>query len=72
MATYLHGPVLIRNPALADLLLSKVLGDLPAFDDAAAERLRAERLDAADPRRRCTGRALGGDGRRVSAPRTSK
>ena len=73
VATYLHGPVLIRNPALADLLLSRVLGgDLPAFDDAAVERLRAERLDAADPRRHRTGRALVGDGRRVSAPRTSK
>ena len=69
VATYLHGPVLIRNPALADLLLSRVLGgDLPAFDDAAVERLRAERLDAADPRRHRTGRALVGDGRRVSAP----
>lgn len=26
LATYLHGPVLARNPALADLVLSRVLG----------------------------------------------
>jgi CobQ-like glutamine amidotransferase family enzyme len=58
LATYLHGPVLIRNPALADLLLSKVLGELPALEDPFVERLRAERLDAADPRRRRSGRAF--------------
>ena len=60
LATYLHGPVLIRNPALADLLLSRVLGELPAFDDASVERLRSERLDAADPRQHRIGRALFG------------
>lgn len=27
LATYLHGPVLARNPALADLLLGRVLGE---------------------------------------------
>lgn len=50
VATYLHGPVLARNPALADLLLSWVAGPLPPIDDALAERLRAERLAAAHPR----------------------
>jgi CobQ-like glutamine amidotransferase family enzyme len=49
--TYLHGPVLARNPALADLLLSSVVGPLAALPDpsvdAAAEALRAERLAAA-------------------------
>ena len=69
LATYLHGPVLIRNPALADLLLSQILGELPAFDDASVERLRSERLDAADPRRHRTGRTLLGPRvfRRVAA-----
>jgi CobQ-like glutamine amidotransferase family enzyme len=45
--TYLHGPVLARNPALADLLLGWVVGDLEALDDRASEALRAERLIAA-------------------------
>jgi len=35
MATYLHGPVLARNPALADHLLARAVGDpLPALDPA--------------------------------------
>ncbi len=46
VGTYLHGPVLPRNPALADLLLSWVLGPLAALDSTLEERLRAERLDA--------------------------
>jgi CobQ-like glutamine amidotransferase family enzyme len=46
--TYLHGPVLARNPALADLLLGWVVGgDLEALDDRASEALRSERLGAA-------------------------
>src|ERR1700728_2650164 len=32
VGTYLHGPVLVRNPSLADLLLSWVTGPLPAID----------------------------------------
>jgi CobQ-like glutamine amidotransferase family enzyme len=55
VGTYLHGPVLARNPGLADLLLSWSLGEevqrLPALDDAAAEGLRSERLDAVRGRR---------------------
>ena len=50
LATYLHGPVLARNPALADLLLSWVVGDLPPIDDELVDALRAERLAAATPR----------------------
>ena len=47
VATYLHGPVLVRNPALADLLLERSTGrPLPPFDDEAVEQLRAERLAA--------------------------
>jgi CobQ-like glutamine amidotransferase family enzyme len=45
--TYLHGPVLARNPALADLLLSWVVGELVALDDRDSVALRAERLAAA-------------------------
>jgi CobQ-like glutamine amidotransferase family enzyme len=48
LGTYLHGPVLARNPALADLLLAWALDteDLAPLDDGAAEALRLERLTA--------------------------
>lgn len=49
IATYLHGPCLARNPELADLLLSRVVGPLPPLDLPEVERLRHERLTA--PRR---------------------
>jgi lipid II isoglutaminyl synthase (glutamine-hydrolysing) len=57
--TYLHGPVLARNPALADLLLGWAVGELPVLDDREQLALRDERLAAADaaPRRR---RLIGG------------
>ncbi len=57
--TYLHGPVLARNPALADLLLGWAVGELPALDDREQLELRDERLAAAAaaPRRR---RLIGG------------
>ena len=42
VGTYLHGPVLVRNPALADHLLSLVVGHLePLETDLAAELHRA-------------------------------
>ncbi|HVA44256.1 MAG TPA: hypothetical protein VNF50_12300 [Acidimicrobiales bacterium] len=44
IGTYMHGPVLARNPALADLILSSVVGTLDPLDDSEAESLRAERL----------------------------
>jgi CobQ-like glutamine amidotransferase family enzyme len=46
LGTYLHGPVLPRNPALADHLLAWVVGAdaLTPLDDALYERLRSERL----------------------------
>ena len=46
LGTYLHGPVLARNPDLADLLLRWATGrtELVALDDAAELGLRAERL----------------------------
>lgn len=46
VGTYLHGPALARNPALADLILSWVVGDLPPLEDDEAEQLRQERLRA--------------------------
>ena len=45
LATYMHGPALARNPALADLLLSWVVGSqLAPLDDSEVDDLRAERL----------------------------
>ncbi len=46
LGTYLHGPVLARNPALADRLLSWAVGDLEPLDDAECDDLRRERLAA--------------------------
>ncbi|HWI04086.1 MAG TPA: hypothetical protein VNT52_09750 [Acidimicrobiales bacterium] len=47
VGTYLHGPVLARNPALADHLLTSVLGALDPLDDGEVDALRKERLHAA-------------------------
>jgi CobQ-like glutamine amidotransferase family enzyme len=45
MATYLHGPVLARNPALADHLLHRASGlELDPLPDIEVARLRRERL----------------------------
>jgi len=47
LGTYLHGPALVRNPSLADLLLSWVTGPLPPIDprqDELVQSLRGERL----------------------------
>lgn len=46
VGTYLHGPALARNPALADLLLTWAAGDLAPLDDTRYNQLRQERLDA--------------------------
>lgn len=49
LGSYLHGPALVRNPGLADLLLSWAAGPLPPLDPADelwALRLRDERLTA--------------------------
>ncbi len=54
--TYLHGPVLARNPGLADLLLSWAVGPLDPIDDAEPLALHAER------------QRLGGEERRVGGP----
>jgi hypothetical protein len=47
--TYLHGPVLVRNPGLADLLLTWAAGPLPPLpedDEEWTQRLREQRLAA--------------------------
>jgi lipid II isoglutaminyl synthase (glutamine-hydrolysing) len=49
LGTYLHGPALVRNPSLADLLLGWVAGTLPPIDPRQEELvldLRRERLAA--------------------------
>ena len=58
LGTYLHGPVLARNTALADLLLGWALApagapdgtvaELEPLDDAEEIALRSERLEAVD------------------------
>jgi CobQ-like glutamine amidotransferase family enzyme len=47
VATYLHGPVLVRNDGLADHLLQLVTGPLPPLEDPLVQRLRHERRRAA-------------------------
>jgi CobQ-like glutamine amidotransferase family enzyme len=58
--TYLHGPVLARNPRLADLLLSWAIGPLDPLDDSEPEALHAERCEHGPAERRGTVRAGGG------------
>jgi lipid II isoglutaminyl synthase (glutamine-hydrolysing) len=51
VGTYMHGPVLARNPALADLVLGWVCGPLEPLAIPEVDRLRAERLRRARDRR---------------------
>jgi lipid II isoglutaminyl synthase (glutamine-hydrolysing) len=49
LGTYLHGPALVRNPGLADLLLTWAAGTLPPMppdQEVWTDRLRSERLAA--------------------------
>lgn len=61
VGTYLHGPVLARNPALADLMLSWFAGELEPLDDSEIGELREERRQfvAAEVARRGSRRKLG-------------
>ena len=70
-ATYMHGPVLARNPAFADALLGLVTGPLSPLDDRESEELRAERLQAAPTQasQRGQGSALARWTRRLSRVR---
>ena len=62
LGTYLHGPGLARNPELADLVLSWVVGaELAAWPSPTSTALRAERLarfvdDRRSDRQRSAGR----------------
>ncbi len=66
--TYLHGPVLARNPALADLLLGWAVGALDPLDDQEEQGLRAERLAAAGRKPVATGFTALRRGLRTSRP----
>jgi len=49
VGTYLHGPVLVRNPGLADLLLTWAVGRLPPLsrrEEHWTQSLRDQRLAA--------------------------
>ena len=46
IATYMHGPALVRNPALADYFLTRKLGKLELIDDEVFKKLHAERVAA--------------------------
>ncbi len=60
LGTYLHGPVLPRNPELADLLLGWALGEeLAPLESAFAERARNERIAEAHEVERRKQRWLG-------------
>jgi lipid II isoglutaminyl synthase (glutamine-hydrolysing) len=52
VGTYLHGPVLARNPRFADHLLEWVTGPLAPFADPQAELLHEERFAAVTGARR--------------------
>ena len=73
VGTYLHGPVLARNPVLADLLLSWAVGPgtvLGPLDDSREEALRRERIGSVHqgrPWRRWVARGGGDGGRRAPA-----
>jgi lipid II isoglutaminyl synthase (glutamine-hydrolysing) len=52
VGTYLHGPALVRNPGLADMLLGWVAGPLPPVDPRQEDlvlKLRADRLAVPGP-----------------------
>jgi len=54
--TYLHGPALALNPALADRFLTTVAGELAPLDDTLCERLREHRLTEVLPATERAGR----------------
>ena len=54
VGTYLHGPVLARNPALADQLLTWAVGELEPLSIEVVERLHDERVAASARERRAT------------------
>jgi hypothetical protein len=68
IGSYLHGPVLARNPRLADLLVALATGTAPApLDDHEEDALHAERIRSVSGSSRATG---GGWRRLVGVRRT--
>jgi lipid II isoglutaminyl synthase (glutamine-hydrolysing) len=61
VGTYLHGPALARNPALADLILSWFVDELEPLDDSEISQLREERRQfvVAESARRSSRRRIG-------------
>lgn len=55
VGTYLHGPVLARNPRLADRLLEWITGPLAPCSDREADALHEERVRAVQRTRRWFG-----------------
>lgn len=51
VATYMHGPVLARNPELADWILERKLGAMSLIDAPIFDQLHDERVRAASPAR---------------------
>jgi CobQ-like glutamine amidotransferase family enzyme len=69
--TYLHGPALALNPALADRVLGHVTGELAPIDDTLVEQLRRHRLQHVLPATARAGRRrsiLGALRRHETAP----
>lgn len=69
--TYLHGPALALNPALADRVLGHAVGELAPIDDPLVDDLRRHRLDHVLPSTARAGRRrslLGALRGRNSAP----
>ncbi len=72
IGTYLHGPVLARNPTLADLLLALATGSVPApLDDEEEQALHGERLMASSAPRRARAGMAGAAWRRLVHVRRS-
>ncbi len=46
IGTYLHGPILVRNPLLADRVLTWMVGPLAPLDDGFEDKLHGARLRA--------------------------
>jgi CobQ-like glutamine amidotransferase family enzyme len=44
IGSYFHGPLLPKNPAIADWLIAKVAGRLRPLDDSMSDRARAALL----------------------------
>lgn len=72
VGTYLHGPVLARNPALADMILSWFADELEPLDDSEISALREERRQfvAAEAARRTTRRKLRAPNRYLAGGRS--